>query len=149
MRLSITPVSERLQQQLAEPRTLASLAGVLAALALALAVVGLYGVTAFVVGQRSQEISVRSRSAQPAATSCACSCTTACDRSLFGLAAGVFVALLAEPRLRRRPLRRQHRRTRLPSAPRCWSSSAPRRSQSSFPTRGAAAVDPAAVLRQL
>jgi putative ABC transport system permease protein len=59
MQLDIQPVSRAVSDQLAEPRRIASLAGVLAGLALALAVIGMYGVTAFVVGQRRKEISVR------------------------------------------------------------------------------------------
>ena len=59
MRLEIDPVSKAVDQQLAEPRMLASLAGLLAAIAVTLAVVGIYGVTAFAIGQRRQEISVR------------------------------------------------------------------------------------------
>jgi hypothetical protein len=59
VRLDLKLVSEGLQQQLSEPRILASLASALAMLAMTLAVLGLYGVTAFVVGQRNQEISVR------------------------------------------------------------------------------------------
>jgi predicted permease len=58
-RLTVSLVSEGLQQQVAEPRALAVLAGALAAIALALAVVGLYGVTVFVVGRRMQEIGLR------------------------------------------------------------------------------------------
>lgn len=59
VRLDIAPVSAALEEQLAEPRMLAALASLLAAIAVTLAVVGIYGVTSFVVGQRRQEISVR------------------------------------------------------------------------------------------
>jgi hypothetical protein len=59
VRLEVTPVSEGLARQLGESRVLASLATTLAAVALCLAIVGLHGVTAFVINQRSQEITLR------------------------------------------------------------------------------------------
>ena len=59
VRLDLGLVSAGLERQLEEPRILASLAGTLAVLALGLAVVGVYGVTAFVTGQRSREIGLR------------------------------------------------------------------------------------------
>jgi putative ABC transport system permease protein len=95
VRLTITPVSERLQRQLEEPRMLASLSGILAALALALAVLGLYGVTAFVVGQRTQEIGVRMALGASGRDIMRLLLHDSLRPVTIGLAAGVVVALLA------------------------------------------------------
>ena len=59
VRLDVVPVAEGLDRQLSESRVLASLAATLAGVALCLAVVGLHGVTTFVVSQRRQEIALR------------------------------------------------------------------------------------------
>ena len=94
VRLGITPVSDGLREQLAEPRTLAALAGALACLAVALAIVGLYGVTAFIVGQRSQEISVRVALGASGSDIMRLLLGDSLRPVLFGLGAGVLVALL-------------------------------------------------------
>jgi hypothetical protein len=52
-------VREGIERQLDGPRTFAMVAGALGSLALVLAVVGIVGVTAFVVGQRRREIGIR------------------------------------------------------------------------------------------
>jgi putative ABC transport system permease protein len=146
--LTISPVSERLQQQLDEPRTLASLAGALAGIVLALAVVGIYGVTAFVVGQRTQEISVRIALGATARDVLRLLLGDSLQPVVIGLGAGMLLALLcsrvfigvlfgvdpADP-------------LALAAAVLLLLSAAV--AAVIVPTRRAAAVDPAAVLRQL
>jgi predicted permease len=50
---------ERVDKFMTEPRVLAGLSTAVAVLALVLSVLGIFGVTSFVVGQRTQEVSVR------------------------------------------------------------------------------------------
>ena len=93
-RLAITPVSEGLQQQVAEPRALATLAGALAIVALALAVVGLYGVTAFVVGQRTREIGVRMALGASGRDVMQLLISDSLRPVIFGLVAGIVAAIV-------------------------------------------------------
>jgi ABC-type antimicrobial peptide transport system permease subunit len=55
----VWPLRQRFDTDLARARMFASLAGLAGGLALLLSVLGLAGVTAFVVGQRTHEIGVR------------------------------------------------------------------------------------------
>ena len=59
IRLDFKLVGDGLAEELDPPRLMASLSGALAVFALALALVGIYGVTSFVTGQRMREIGVR------------------------------------------------------------------------------------------
>jgi predicted lysophospholipase L1 biosynthesis ABC-type transport system permease subunit len=59
IRASITYAADGLQRDLMGPRTLAALSVTVGATALGLAVIGLFGVTAFLVEQRRHEVSVR------------------------------------------------------------------------------------------
>jgi predicted permease len=57
--VTITPLSIFLDRRLAPSRTLARVSGVLGVLALVMATIGVFGVFAFVVQQRTQEIGIR------------------------------------------------------------------------------------------
>ncbi len=58
-RVQASPLSENLDRQLSGSRVMAGIAGMLGAFALALAVVGISGVFAYVVEQRTKEIGIR------------------------------------------------------------------------------------------
>ena len=55
----IASVAARLQQEASRPRMLAALTGIVGLIAIVLCVIGLYGLTASVVGQRAREMGVR------------------------------------------------------------------------------------------
>jgi predicted permease len=57
--VTFASVAARLQQESGRPRMLAALTGIVGVLAIVLCVIGLYGLTAAVVGQRAREMGVR------------------------------------------------------------------------------------------
>jgi len=92
--VDVQSVTDRLQREIAEPRALALLARVLAGIALGLALVGIYGVTTFVVGQRTQEIGVRLALGATARDVLTLLLADSLRPIGVGLAAGVLAALL-------------------------------------------------------
>jgi putative ABC transport system permease protein len=56
---AITPMRRMIHERLAAPRTISTLMGTLGAMALALAAIGLFGIIAHLVGQRTHEIGLR------------------------------------------------------------------------------------------
>jgi hypothetical protein len=92
--LEVTLVRDGLQKELDEPRLLASMSGALALLALGLAVVGIYGVTSFVAGQRTHEIGVRMAVGATTRDVMRLLLTDSLRSVSIGLGAGVILSLL-------------------------------------------------------
>jgi predicted permease len=95
VRTEITPVRNGLQRELETPRSFAKIAGYVAALALSLAVIGIYGVTTFVTGQRTREIGVRIAVGASRTDVLRLLLRDSLRSVVLGLGAGVVVALLA------------------------------------------------------
>ena len=95
VRLDFTLVAAALQNEVAEPRIMATLAGALATLALGLAIVGIYGVTTFVTGQRTREIGLRIAVGASRGDVLRLLLEDSLRPVAIGLAAGAVVALLA------------------------------------------------------
>ena len=93
--LEFALVSTGLQNELEEPRVMATVAGALATLALVLAIVGIYGVTAFVTGQRTREIGLRIAIGASRTDVMRLLLWDSLRPVAIGLAAGAGVALLA------------------------------------------------------
>jgi putative ABC transport system permease protein len=78
-----------LDRSVAEPRMRATLLGLFAGLAMALAAIGVYGVVAYLVGQRTQEIGVRRALGAQAADVVTLLVREAMRPVLFGIGAGL------------------------------------------------------------
>jgi predicted permease len=95
VRYDIILVATGLQNEVEEPRIMAMLAGALATLALGLAIVGIYGVTTFVTGQRTREIGLRIAVGASRGDVLRLLLKDSLRPVAIGLAAGVVIALLA------------------------------------------------------
>ena len=93
--VSITSVSALLQQEAARPRMFATLTGVVGLIAIVLCVIGLYGLTGSVVGQRAREMAVRAALGAETRDLLRLLMWDSLRPVVLGLAAGGGVALLA------------------------------------------------------
>jgi putative ABC transport system permease protein len=94
-RLALTPraLADRIDDSLSQERLVALLSGLFGALALLLAGLGLYGVTAYGVASRRVEIGIRMTLGAPAPRVIALVVAHACRFAAIGAAAGVVVSL--------------------------------------------------------
>jgi ABC-type antimicrobial peptide transport system permease subunit len=90
----LRPMRQQVRENLAEEHFFASTATAFAVLATALAALGLYGVLAYSVAQRSREIALRFALGAPAARIRAMVLRQVAAMALLGLALGVVAALL-------------------------------------------------------
>ena len=97
VRPKVSIVSDDVERYLNEPRVLAGLSGSLAALALVLAVLGLYGVTSFVVGERTREMSIRRAIGAPVGAIVRLVVRQSLTPVTIGLAIGLVIALAGTP----------------------------------------------------
>lgn len=95
VRVELRSVRDGLHRELETPRSFATIAGYVAALALALAVIGIYGVTAFVTGQRTREIGLRIAVGASRTDVVRLLLGDSLRSVVLGLGAGVIVALIA------------------------------------------------------
>jgi predicted permease len=94
---NVAVVSDDVERYLNEPRVLAGLSGSIAGLALVLAVLGLYGVTAFVVGQRTREMGIRRAIGAPRGAIVGLVVRQSLAPVAIGLAVGLVLAVAGAP----------------------------------------------------
>jgi putative ABC transport system permease protein len=95
LRPEITPVRDGVQRELETPRSFATIAAYVAALALTLAIIGIYGVTTFVTGQRTREIGLRIAVGASRTDVVRLLLRDSLRTVVLGLGGGVVVALIA------------------------------------------------------
>jgi hypothetical protein len=91
----VTNIAARLQQETGRPRMLAALTGTVGIIAIVLCVIGLYGLTASVVGQRTREMGVRAAMGAEPRDLLRLLLWDSLRPVVLGLAAGAGAALLA------------------------------------------------------
>ncbi len=91
--ISVRTMQEQVEQSFDQERAVASLAGLFGVVALLLAAVGLYGVTAYTVAQRTNEIGIRMALGADRSRVMELVLRGAFQRVLIGLAAGVPLAI--------------------------------------------------------
>jgi predicted permease len=95
----VRTISEHLQLSVAIPRIAAILLGLFGGLALTLAAIGLYGVIAFLVGQRTREIGVRMALGAERGAILRQVLAQGARTAAIGLAIGLAIAIAASPAL--------------------------------------------------
>ena len=93
--ITVASVEARLQREASRPRMLATLTGVVGAIAIVLCVIGLYGLTASVVNQRTREMGVRVALGADPARLLRLMMWDSLRPVVVGLAIGAGIALLA------------------------------------------------------
>jgi predicted permease len=147
VRVEMRLVRDGLQKELDLPRTFAAIAGYVAALALALAAIGMYGVTAFVTGQRTREIGVRIAVGASRADVVRLLLGDSLRPVAIGLTAGLIGALIAS-RLFEGSLYGVSARDPMAFSVAALTLLAAGALATYLPTRRASRVDPVVVLRQ-
>jgi len=147
VRVDMSVVRDGLQRELDTPRTFAAIAGYVAALALALAVIGMYGVAAFVTGQRTREIGLRIAVGASRADVVRLLLGDSLRPVAIGLTAGLIGALIAS-RLFEGSLYGVSARDPMAFSVAALTLLVSGALATYLPTRRAARVDPVVVLRQ-
>jgi predicted permease len=147
VRVDMNLVRDGLQRELDTPQTFAAIAGYVAALALALAAIGIYGVTAFVTGQRTREIGLRIAVGASRADVVRLLLRDSLRPVAIGLAAGLIMSFVAS-RLFEGTLYGVKARDPIAFSVAALTLLIAAALSTYVPTRRAARVDPVVVLRQ-